>query len=176
VRTLQSSIIVCNHISYLDPILLVSLYKRHTTVVKNTFFRVPIFGWFLEKAGYLPSSSTDIFDPAMSANLEKIQRHLSAGGNLFIFPEGTRGRKGRVLPFNKGVFSIARYCNAELKLVLIRGTDKLFPPGGFSFRMSGDHTISLRRIVTLKPDYASENFSVSALAEDARQIFVREIG
>ena len=47
VRSLRSSIIVCNHVSYLDPILLVSLFERQTTIVKNTFFRVPIFGWFL---------------------------------------------------------------------------------------------------------------------------------
>jgi len=46
VSSLRSSIIVCNHISYLDPILLVSLFPRQTTIVKNTFFSVPIFGWF----------------------------------------------------------------------------------------------------------------------------------
>ena len=171
VRALRSSIIVCNHISYLDPILLVSLFPRQTTIVKNTFFRVPIFGWFLRKAGYVPSSPSEIFSPAMTANLEGIKRHLAYGGNLFVFPEGTRGRGGRLLPFNKGVFSIARYCNTGLRLVSIRGTDSLFSPGSFSFHMLARNIISMKVIAVLTPDYQAGDFSVNVLADQAKEIF-----
>lgn len=176
VRGLKSSIIVCNHVSYLDPILLVSLFERHTTIVKNTFFRVPVFGWFLRGAGYVPTSSSELFDPAMNDSLEKIKSHLAEGGNLFVFPEGTRGRRGRLMPFNKGVFSIARQCNAGLALVWIRNTDKLFPPGGFSFRMHEKITVGVRMLATLTPDYAADNFSANALADEARKIFEQAIG
>lgn len=175
VRGLRSSIIICNHISYLDPILLVSLFPRHTTIVKNTFFSVPIFGWLLRKAGYVPSTPSEIFDPAMVTHLESIKRHLADGGNLFVFPEGTRGRRGRLLPFNKGVFSIARYCNTGLKLIFIRNTDKLFHPGTFSFHMREDNTIALELIASLAPDYSADNFSISAVADQAREIFERKI-
>jgi len=174
VQGLRSSIIVCNHLSYLDPILLVSLFDRQTTIVKNTFFSVPIFGWFLRKAGYVPSSPSEMYGPAMIAHLEAIKRHLAAGGNLFVFPEGTRSRGG-LLPFNKGVFSIARYCNTGLKLVFIHGTDKLFRPGAFSFRMHGKNTIAVELIASLTPDYQAKDFSVSALADQARLIFERKI-
>jgi len=175
VRGLRSSIIVCNHTSYLDPILLVSLFPRHTTIVKNTFFSVPIFGWFLRKAGYVPSSPSEMFGPAMITHLEGIKRHLAAGGNLFVFPEGTRSRNGKLLPFNKGVFSIARYCNTGLKLVFIRDTDKLFHPGTFSFHMREKNTISLELIASLAPDYQANDFSIGAVADQARQIFERKI-
>lgn len=173
-RGLRSSIIVCNHISYLDPILLISLFPRHTTIVKNTFFGVPIFGWFLRKAGYVPSSPSEMFGPAMITHLEGIKRHLAAGGNLFVFPEGTRSRSGRLLPFNKGVFSIARYCNTGLKLVFIRDTDKLFQPGTFSFQTREKNTIVLELIASLTPDYQANDFSISAVADQARQIFERK--
>jgi 1-acyl-sn-glycerol-3-phosphate acyltransferase len=175
VRALRSSIIVCNHISYLDPILLVSLFQRQTTIVKNTFFRVPVFGWFLKKAGYVPSAPSEMQGPAMIDNLEGIKCHLAEGGNLFVFPEGTRSRDGRLGPFNKGVFSIARYCNAELKLVLIRDTDKLFRPGAFSFRMGKKKTIALELIASLRPDYRADDFSINALATQARKIFEQKI-
>lgn len=175
VRALRSSIIVCNHISYLDPILLVSLFPRQTTIVKNTFFRVPVFGWFLKKAGYVPSAPSEMSGPAMIDNLESIKRHLAEGGNLFVFPEGTRSRDGRLGPFNKGVFSIARYCNAQLKLVLIRDTDLLFHPGSFSFRMGKKKTISLTLIATLSPDYQAKDFSINAVVSHARQVFEQEI-
>jgi 1-acyl-sn-glycerol-3-phosphate acyltransferase len=175
VRRLRSSIIVCNHISYLDPIALVSLFPRQTTIVKNTFFSVPIFGWFLKKAGYVPSSPSEMYGPAMINHLESIKRHLAAGGNLFVFPEGTRGRGGKLAPFNKGVFSIARYCNTGLALVFIRDTDKLFRPGTFSFNMLEQNDIRLELIAKLAPDYQVDNFSINALADQARQIFERKI-
>ena len=172
VRNLRSSIIVCNHLSYLDPILLVSLFPRQTTIVKNTFFSVPIFGWFLRKAGYVPSSPTEMYGPAMINHLESIKRQLAAGGNLFVFPEGTRGRQGRIAPFNKGVFSIARYCNTGLKLVLIRNTDRLFRPGSFSFETRGKFTVSMELIGSLTEDDL-KNFSIGASADQARTLFER---
>jgi len=175
VRELRSSVIVCNHVSYLDPILLLSLFPRQTTIVKNTFFSVPIFGWFLRKAGYVPSSPSEMFGPAMITNLEGIKRHLAAGGNLFVFPEGTRSRDGKLAPFNKGVFSIARYCNMGLKLVYIRNTDKLFRPGTFSFQTREKNTIVLELIASLAPDYSAKDFSINAVAEQARKIFEQKI-
>lgn len=175
VRALRSSVIVCNHRSYLDPILLVSLFPCQTTIVKNTFFRVPIFGWFLKRAGYVPSSPSEMLGATMIDNLESIKAHLACGGNLFLFPEGTRSRDGKLAPFNKGVFSIARYCNKELKLVFIRGTDKLFPPGAFFFRMHEKNTITLELIGSLTPDYSANNFSLNATVQQARQIFEQKI-
>ena len=175
VRNLRSSVIVCNHISYLDPILLVSLYPRQTTIVKKTFFFVPIFGWFLRQAGYVPSSAEEMRGDAVIDHLESIKAHLADGGNLFVFPEGTRSRNGQLAPFSRGAFSIARYCRADVKLVCISNTDKLFRPGTFSFNTRRKNVIALKWIATLKPDYASDDFSTLATAREARQIFEREI-
>jgi 1-acyl-sn-glycerol-3-phosphate acyltransferase len=175
VRALKSSVIVCNHLSYLDPILLVSLFPRQTTIIKKTFFRVPVFGWFIRKAGYVFSSESEMTGTAMINHLESIKAHLAAGGNLFLFPEGTRSRDGRLGSFNKGVFSIARYCNTGLKLVYIQGTGKLFSPGSFLFRTRDKNTISMELIATLTPDYSAKNFSISAVAAQTRQIFERKI-
>ncbi len=175
VRMLKSSVIVCNHVSYLDPILLVSLFPRHTTIVKNTFFSVPIFGWFLKKTGYVPSSPAEMLGATMINHLEAIKTHLARGGNLFVFPEGTRSRDGNLAPFNKGIFSIARYCNRDLKLVFIRDSDKLFRPGTFSFQAQGKNTIALELIATLTPDYSAKDFSIGRVAEKARGIFEKKI-
>ncbi len=172
---LRSSVIVCNHISYLDPILLVSLFERHTTIVKNTFFSVPVFGWFLRKTGYVPSSPTEMLGAAMINNLEAIKTHLARGGNLFVFPEGTRSRDGKLAPFNKGVFSIARYCNTGVNLVFIHGTDKLFQPGTFSFHMREKNIITLEVIASLMPDYQGDDFSIGRVTEQAREIFEKKI-
>jgi 1-acyl-sn-glycerol-3-phosphate acyltransferase len=170
VREIHSSVIVCNHISYLDPILLVSLFSRQMTIVKSTFFKVPIFGWFLRNAGYIPSTPNEMMGAAMINNLESIKEHLAAGGILFVFPEGTRSRDGKLSPFNKGVFSIARYCDAPIKLVFIKNTNTLFRPGYFSFNTHDFNTIKLELIGALEPDYKSNNFSISSVAEQSRKL------
>ena len=171
VREIHSSVIVCNHLSYLDPILLVSLFQRQQTIVKHTFFKVPFFGCLLKNSGYISSGASDMLGPAMINNLEDTKKRLAAGGILFVFPEGTRSRDGKLAPFNKGVFTIARYCNAPLKLILIKGTNKLFQPGHFLFNTHEHNEIQLELIGSLNPDYKSKNFSISALADEARKIF-----
>ena len=175
VRTLRSSVIVCNHISYLDPILLVSLYERHTTIVKSSFFKVPVFGWFLKKTGYVPSAPSEMEGSAMIGNLEAIKEHLAAGGNLFVFPEGTRSRDGRLAPFNKGVFSIARYCNTGVALVMIRGTDRLFEPVTFIFHIHSRRPVSLELIGSITPDYQSADFSINGFARQAGDVFAQSL-
>ena len=168
---IKSSVVVCNHLSYLDPILLISLFKRNCTIVKSTFFRVPFFGWLLKNSHYMPSAASELGGEAMVENLEKIKEHLGTGGNFFVFPEGTRSRDGKLAAFNKGVFSIARYCNAPLALLYIKNTNKLFRPGSFLLNTSDDIEIELELIWSLTPDYKSNNFSISAVADEARKIY-----
>jgi 1-acyl-sn-glycerol-3-phosphate acyltransferase len=175
IRHVHSSVVVCNHLSYLDPILLISLLPRQCTIVKSTFFKVPFFGWLLRTSGYVPSMPSEMLGPAMIKNLEEIKKHLAAGGNLFVFPEGTRSRDGKLAPFNKGVFGIARYCNAPLKLVFIKGTDKLFPPGFFLFNTRDFNKIKVELVSTLEPDYRSSAFSVSDVIDQSRRIFAERM-
>ncbi len=175
VLQIHSSVIVCNHLSYLDPILLISFFKQNCTIVKSTFFRVPFFGWLLRNSFYMPSSVGEVQGQSMVENIENIKKHLAAGGNFFVFPEGTRSRDGRLAPFNKGAFSIARYCNAPLKLVYIKNTNKLFQPGTFLFKTHDNIEIELELIGTLTPDYVSDNFSISAVVDDVRNVFEQRI-
>ncbi|MBW2338595.1 MAG: 1-acyl-sn-glycerol-3-phosphate acyltransferase [Deltaproteobacteria bacterium] len=99
IKSIRSSVIVCNHLSYLDPLLLISLYPRHKTIVKSTFFSVPIFGWMLKRSGYIPSTSEGRLSELMIERIDAMDGYLSSGGNLFIFPEGTRSRDGTIGKF-----------------------------------------------------------------------------
>ncbi len=167
---IRSAVIVCNHISYLDPILLISLFEKHKTIVKNTFFNVPIFRQVIEASGYIPSTSDGKLAELMVQRIEEMDAYLASGGNLFIFPEGTRSRDGRIGQLNKGAFKIARRCRKPIKVVFIRNTNKLFRPGKFLFNTCSGNTITVEPLASIEPDYQSETFSISPLMSRVRSI------
>jgi 1-acyl-sn-glycerol-3-phosphate acyltransferase len=167
VFSVRSSVIVCNHLSYLDPILLISLFEKHKTIVKNVFFRVPIFGWVLKTAGYLPATASGALGSLMMERLNDLEGYLSSGGNLFVFPEGTRSRDGKLGRFNEGAFKIAKRCNAPIQVLSIRDTDRLFPPDRYLFSTCIENTIEVRLIGSITFDDQGREFSVSKLKEKA---------
>jgi 1-acyl-sn-glycerol-3-phosphate acyltransferase len=131
--------------------------------VKNTFFKLPIFGWVLKTAGYLPATASGALTPLMIEHMDNLQGYLSSGGNLFVFPEGTRSRNGKLGQFNEGAFKIAKRCNAPIKVLSIRNTNIFFPPGKFLFNTCIENTIELRLIGSIEPNYQSRGFSISDL-------------
>ena len=174
VKSLRSSVIVANHLSFLDPILFVSLFEKQKTIVRSDYFRLPVFGWILKTSGYIPSITGDAFLEDTIDQIKKMKDYLSSGGNLFIFPEGTRSLNGRLGQFDKGAFRIARLCDAPIKLVLIRNTHKLFPPGKFLFNTCRKNVIEVELAGTLEPDYESNTFTLSDLMAEARLLMERK--
>ena len=170
IGSIRSSVIVCNHLSYLDPLLLISLFKQHKTIVKSTFFRVPIFGWIMKQSGYIPSTSEGKLSELMIDSFDTMDDFLASGGNLFIFPEGTRSRDGSISRLNRGAFKIAKLSRTSIHVLYIRNTDKLFMPGKFLFNTLVSNTITVEQIAVLEPDYQSESFSISDLMSQVRSL------
>lgn len=173
VRNIRGAVVVSNHVSYLDPILLVSLYPRQKTIVKHTFFRAPVFGTLLRISGYLPSESSGRLADLMISQMESMPDFLAGGGNLFIFPEGTRSRAGAVNPFHKGAFKIAKRCEAPLHVIRIRHTDRFFPPGRFRFRTCGDITVTVEPAGIIPAEIVA-GAAVADLMERARAMLAEE--
>ena len=171
VRTIRSSVIICNHLSYLDPILLISLFEKQKTIVKSAFFKVPVFGWILRQSGYIPSQTGGDYTSILIRNMESFREYLSSGGNIFIFPEGTRSRTGRLGPFSKGAFSIARYCRAPIQCLLIRNTNRLFVPGRFRFNTCVSNTIEVEKIGAFLPDYGDPAFRLAEQTLEIRKLY-----
>ncbi len=173
--SIRSAVIVCNHLSYLDPILLISLFEKHKTIVKNSFFKLPIFGSVLKTAGYLPATASGELTALMIKQIEDMQGYLSSGGVLFVFPEGTRSRNGKIGQFNEGAFKIAKRCNAPIKVLSIRNTNRLFAPDRFLFSTCIRNSIELKLIGSLEPDYQSRAFSMAGLLQQVRSMFEKDL-
>jgi 1-acyl-sn-glycerol-3-phosphate acyltransferase len=149
----RGTVAVCNHLSFLDPLLMLALLPRLITIVRPDFFRVPIFGWLLRGAGFL---GPDLFSEGQ-AWVDRVARHLRHGGNLLIFPEGTRSRDGRLAPFKKGAFYLAKHLSAPILVLRITGTDSLFAPGRLTFDVDQNRAVGIRRLALISQADADLN-------------------
>ena len=141
----HGTVVVCNHLSFLDPLLMLALLPRLITIVRPDFFRVPIFGWLLRGAGFL---GPDLFSEGQ-AWVDRVARHLRQGGNLLIFPEGTRSRDGRLAPFKKGAFYLAKHLSAPILVLRVSGTDHVFAPGRLTFEVAAERTIGVQQLALI---------------------------
>jgi 1-acyl-sn-glycerol-3-phosphate acyltransferase len=105
---------VCNHVSYLDIMILGSLIEG-SFVAKSEVARWPLFGWlarlqrsvFIERRGLKAARHRD----ALSQRLED-------GDDLILFPEGTSGDGNQVLPFKSALFSVAERRPHDMPLLV----------------------------------------------------------
>ena len=171
VRSIRSCVIVCNHLSYFDPLLFVSLFEKHKTIVKSTFFKVPVFGSILKTSGYIPSTSVGAFSSLMIERVEGMGEFLSSGGNLFVFPEGTRSKDGSIGKLNEGAFKIARRFRATLKVCLIKNTNSLYKPKTCLIDTGIREPIEIKLIGSVEPDFEGHRLSVSDLMARTRLLF-----
>jgi len=171
VAAIRSAVIVCNHLSYLDPLLLICTFPRHRTIVKTRFFTIPIFGQVIKRAGYIPASGEGRFARLMLKQIENMPSFLRSGGNLFVFPAGTRARNGNSRAFHPGALKIARLCNAPIYVVRVENTEILFPPGKFVFNSRRKNTISLSVAGCIRPDNETGLPSIAELEQQVHQMF-----
>lgn len=151
VRRIRSAVVVANHRSYLDPILLISLFPLQKTIVKGIFFSLPIMRWVMRSGGYIPFVHQGKPNDLMVEGIRGMEEFLKKGGVFFVFPEGKRSRTGELGPFQKGAFSIAGKCNAPVEVLYINNTDRLFVPGKFFFNTCITNIISVERLGTVSP-------------------------
>jgi 1-acyl-sn-glycerol-3-phosphate acyltransferase len=114
-------IVVSNHQSYLDGVLLTAaLPPRFAYVVKRELERAPLAGGFLRRLGTV---FVERFDPAQGAGeSRKVLDALRSGDSLVVFPEGTFRRYPGLLPFRMGAFLVAAETGVPVVPVTVRGT------------------------------------------------------
>jgi 1-acyl-sn-glycerol-3-phosphate acyltransferase len=156
-----ASIVMANHSSNLDPdVLLPALPGRIAIYLKESLMRIPVLGYAMRLAGFIPVRRDGTVESAKAASAAA-QRALNEGRRLVIFPEGTRSRDGSLLPFKKGPFFLAMEAGAPVVPVSIAGTTRLLPKGSLSLK-SGTVTITFHP--PLSPaDYASKENLMEAV-------------
>jgi 1-acyl-sn-glycerol-3-phosphate acyltransferase len=121
-------VIVANHQSILDILMLARLPREMKWVAKESLFKIPWAGWMLRMAGDIAIRRGDAESGGEA--LGKAKAYLARGMSVMIFPEGTRSAKGTLLPFKSGAFRLAIDAGVPVLPIAVHGTAHGMPKGG----------------------------------------------
>jgi 1-acyl-sn-glycerol-3-phosphate acyltransferase len=125
----RSCIFMCNHVSNLDPpVVLPLLPGRSSVLLKKELMKIPILGLAMRMAKFVPVERGSRRDAA-AASVAAAGDALRSGLHIMVFPEGTRSRDGRLSTFKKGPFFLAQQTHAPIIPIALSGTQDLMRKG-----------------------------------------------
>jgi len=108
----KGCLIVSNHPTLIDIVVLISKMKHCNIIVKEKLWSNPFMKRVIETAGYIPNSGREDLAARITSTLKNRD-------NLFIFPEGTRSTPNQPLKLQRGAAQIAIRTPAPIRLVKI---------------------------------------------------------
>ncbi len=126
------AVLVANHLSLLDILVLYGLFRPYKWVSKASIFRIPFIGWNMRLNDYVGLRRGD--RESIKRMMAHGRAHLAARSPLLIFPEGTRSPDGVLQPFKDGAFRLACEADCPVVPVAISGTYDGLPKHGILLR------------------------------------------
>jgi 1-acyl-sn-glycerol-3-phosphate acyltransferase len=165
-------VVVCNHASYLDGIVLTAaLPPRFGFVIKREMASVPVVGALL---GRLGSEFVERFNRNRGArDARRLMRQALDGHSLVFFPEGTFTRSPGLLKFHTGAFVSAVRAGCPVVPAIVRGTRRALSPSG-ALPLPG--TLELQILPALAPASPPSADEVSDLCASARAAILAHLG
>lgn len=104
-----AALVVCNHVSFVDALLLAGACRRPIRfVMDESIFKNPVLGWFFKTAKAIPICAKAKNEQTFENAFKQIKTELEEGEVVCIFPEGKLTRTGDINPFKKGVERILK--------------------------------------------------------------------
>ncbi len=161
-------VIISNHQSAYDIVLLYRLMTHFKWVAKKELFSVPVIGWNL-----MLNRHVKLDRKSVKSALKMIQdsmNHLRTGSSMLIFPEGTRSEDGQIKRFKDGAFMLAKKAGVPILPVVINGSFEL---------LKKDGTVKLKQKLTLQilPEISVEAMNPKEpgeLAKEIQQLFTEK--
>ena len=164
-------VMVANHQSLLDILVLFRLFVHFKWVSKIENFRVPFVGWNMSLNRYIKLRRGD--RASIDEMMVACEQALRQGNSVMMFPEGTRSVDGRLRPFKHGAFTLAQRTGAPLLPIVVQGTAQALPKRGFV--LQGRHTICIRVLDAIPfPSFAQT--PVETFMHSVRERFATELG
>lgn len=123
-QTKEPIIIAPNHTSLWDAVFVIACLPQPICIMKESILRNPFLGGGARLAGYIPNSSS-------SKLIRESADSLSHGGQLLLFPEGTRTRRDArwINPLRGGCALIARRAGVSVRPIFVRSNTRFLEKG-----------------------------------------------
>ncbi len=164
-KNLQGQLILANHPSLIDVVVLLSIIPNADCVVKAHLFKNPFMRGVIRNAGYISNA-----DP--EGLLEACKESLASGNNLIIFPEGTRTSPGEAVLFQRGAANISLRCHVPVTGVLISVTPTTLTKAESWYQIPAEKAIFSMRLIKDLPE--TSTVSTEPLSKQVRQ-YCREL-
>jgi len=170
VRPGVTYLMVANHQSLLDILVIFRMFVHFKWLSKIENFRVPLIGWNMSLNRYVKLKRGD---PASIQRMFESCRHtLRQGSSIMVFPEGTRSPDGRMRDFKTGAFELAKTTQNPILPIVLDGTANALPKRGFV--LQGRHDIRLTILDEIPPEsFAHE--SVGQLTARVRETIAKAL-
>ena len=170
IRRGETYVMVSNHVSLLDILVLFCLDTHFKWVSKAENFKLPFIGWNMRLNRYIElrrgerASVLQMFKACDAA--------LQGGSSIMMFPEGTRSVDGKLRPFKEGAFELAIRNRVPILLLTVEGTGEALPTKGVI--LQGRHPIRVRVLGEIAADALGDD--AAALTERVRDELGRALG
>lgn len=144
----KTYVLVANHQSYWDIMVLYGLNRPYKWVSKEDIFKIPFIGWNMYFNQYVKIARGEL--KSIKKMMADCKNWLNQGASIMIFPEGTRSEDGELQEFRDGPFKMACDCNVEVVPIVINGTNKVLPKG--SGNLDFNQKISVRVLPAVNPN------------------------
>ncbi|ADO74735.1 lysophospholipid acyltransferase family protein [Stigmatella aurantiaca] len=163
-----AAVLVANHESLGDILVLFGLYRPFKWVSKAANFRLPFIGWNMTLNRYVPLVRGD--RESVGRMMVECEKWLLRGVPILMFPEGTRSPDGNIKAFKDGAFQLAVKLQCPVIPVVLTGTARTLPKHGLKLQ-----TTARCRVRVLPPvNPAEHGNSVPALLEHVRNLMIEE--
>jgi len=163
-------VIISNHQSMLDIVVIQNLYRHFSWVSKAENFGYPFLGWLMKISGDIKLERDN---PQSFAKLVRnCSRKLSSGNSIIIFPEGTRTPDGEIKRFKEGAFRIAQLSKMPILPIVIDGTREVLPKTGILMKASSKFRI---RVLNEIPYELFKDETPRKIADNLKQLMSDEL-
>jgi 1-acyl-sn-glycerol-3-phosphate acyltransferase len=146
-------IVASKHQSAWETLRLIELFPLPSFILKRSLLWVPLFGWYLKKAGMIPVDRGG-GSAAMAAMTEHARRAIREGRQIIIFPEGTRRSPLAPPQYRHGVARLYRDLGVQCLPVALN-SGLFWPRRSLAHRRG---TITLACLPAIPPGHDSETF------------------
>ncbi|NYF50030.1 lysophospholipid acyltransferase family protein [Tunturiibacter gelidoferens] len=122
----ETAVYASNHLSYMDtPVLFAKLPFQFRILAKQSLWKIPFIGWYLNRSGQVPVDSKS--PRSLIASLNRGVATLKHGLPLVLFPEGGRAATGQLQTMMSGCAYMAIKAQVPLVPLTLIGTYELLP-------------------------------------------------